>query len=1025
MARPELRRSLGTLVWALVLGAMAPLAVPAAGLAADEPQTQPILRLETGQHTAMINRIDLDAAQRTLITAADDKTVRVWSLPEGRLVRVLRPPQGDGNEGKVFAAALSPDGNVVAAGGWMRLGEDNHSIYLFARTTGRVLRRLTGLGNVVLHITFSPDGRYLAASLASEGIRIWRTEDWRLMLSDRDYQGQTYGMSFARDGRLATVSYDGFVRLYAAPTKITGSQENPGGKPTKKAKLPNDHRGFSIAFSNDGGKIAVGHRDAQGVSVLSARDLALLFSPDASGINSGNISKVMWSADDSYLYAGGSWMQGGRSYIRRWSGGGHGQFVDLLASHNTIMDIKPYGRSGAVYGAADPAFGAYDDDGGTLLERGPDIGDFTSIDEGFRLSRDGGSVQVAMDKNGKDPFRFDLAERRLTFAPAADSSLTSPRWQSQTLRITDWRNNTGPKLNAAPIKLSQYETSRSFAIGPGDRNFVLGTDWALRRFDPSGRELWKQQVPEVVWGVNQPLNGRVAVAAYGDGTVRWHRINDGAEVLTLYVHPDRKRWVLWTPQGYYDASPNAEDLIGWHVNNSRQEAADFYPGSRFRDRFYRPDVIDLVLDTLDPVEAAKRADAEAGRRRPQQEDIRQTLPPSINILAPADGSMVPDGTLKLDYEVRSPSGQPITRVRVLLDGRPLDTTRGFARVQADPPPPATAGRSFITVPVPRREVEVSLIAETDQGVSEPARVHLKAPPLAAPVPVPAAPASPSPRTQVAAVPATTPATTPAVVDTGAGAGAGADLGKPKLYALVVGVSDYARPDMRLQFPAKDARDFATALKGQRGGLYRDVEVKLLTDREVTRDAVIDGLEWLRRQTTANDLAVLFQAGHGVNDNQNKFYFLPATADPDRLRTTAVAGSDVRETLQSIPGRVVAFLDTCHSGNVLGGSTRRGSSDINGLVNELTSAETGVVVFASSTGRQFSLERQEWGNGAFTKALIEGLSGRADLKKEGAIRLNALNYFIAERVKELTGGEQSPNMVRPDSIRDFPIATVTK
>ena len=59
--------------------------------AAAEPPTEPVLRLETGMHTAPITRIDLDAQERYLVTGSEDKTVRVWDLPTGRLLRVLRP----------------------------------------------------------------------------------------------------------------------------------------------------------------------------------------------------------------------------------------------------------------------------------------------------------------------------------------------------------------------------------------------------------------------------------------------------------------------------------------------------------------------------------------------------------------------------------------------------------------------------------------------------------------------------------------------------------------------------------------------------------------------------------------------------------------------------------------------------------------------------------------------------------------------------------------------------------------------
>ena len=61
----------------------------------------------------------------------------------------------------------------------------------------------------------------------------------------------------------------------------------------------------------------------------------------------------------------------------------------------------------------------------------------------------------------------------------------------------------------------------------------------------------------------------------------------------------------------------------------------------------------------------------------------------------------------------------------------------------------------------------------------------------------------------------------------------ADPFKPKLYGLVVGVSDYNDPAMKLTYAAKDARDFDKALKGQKGAYYVDVETRVLTDREAS------------------------------------------------------------------------------------------------------------------------------------------------------------------------------------------------
>ncbi|MCI5191294.1 MAG: hypothetical protein D3905_16225, partial [Candidatus Electrothrix sp. AS4_5] len=54
------------------------LLLPTTVTLAGEPPTAPMLRLETGFHTATINRIATDAQGRWLATASHDKTLRLW-----------------------------------------------------------------------------------------------------------------------------------------------------------------------------------------------------------------------------------------------------------------------------------------------------------------------------------------------------------------------------------------------------------------------------------------------------------------------------------------------------------------------------------------------------------------------------------------------------------------------------------------------------------------------------------------------------------------------------------------------------------------------------------------------------------------------------------------------------------------------------------------------------------------------------------------------------------------------------------
>ena len=96
------------------------------------PDQRPVLRIETGMHSAPIWRVGVDAACRRIATASDDKTVRLWSLPNGKLERTIRMPIGPQNAGMAFATALSPDGRRLAAGGfdaaYLKLGSASLSL---------------------------------------------------------------------------------------------------------------------------------------------------------------------------------------------------------------------------------------------------------------------------------------------------------------------------------------------------------------------------------------------------------------------------------------------------------------------------------------------------------------------------------------------------------------------------------------------------------------------------------------------------------------------------------------------------------------------------------------------------------------------------------------------------------------------------------------------------------------------------------------------------------------------------------
>src|SRR4051794_24560564 len=391
---------------------------------------------------------------------------------------------------------------------------------------------------------------------------------------------------------------------------------------------------------------------------------------------------------------------------------------------------------------------------------------------------------------------FSLPERRL--APGGSAAgLAAARTAAPGLAVEGWQGSTEPSLNGGRLALEPYETARSLAVAPDGRRFVLGSEWALRLFDQAGTELWRRPVPGIAWAVDVSGDGRLVVAAYGDGTIRWHRLSDGEELLALYPHPDRQRWVLWTPEGYYDASPGAEDLIGWQVNRGRDEAPEFYAASRFRDRFHRPDVIDRVLQELDVDRAVAKADAAAPRKQApaQPSVVVASSPPLVSILEPGDNSRAEGGVLRLHYVVEARAGSRVKRVPILIDGQEILSQPGFDVPTDDP----IDGQAAVLIgPKAQR---LAVIAEGEQGSSDPVAIRLQ----------------------------------PSAPEQGR---------KPNLWILAAGVSTYtSQPNLKLNFAAQDAADFVGALKRQAHGLlYENVEVQLLRDREVSWDALDNGLQ---------------------------------------------------------------------------------------------------------------------------------------------------------------------------------------
>ncbi|MBP8310412.1 MAG: caspase family protein, partial [Burkholderiaceae bacterium] len=902
-------------------GALLTLFALAGGTAAQAPATPAAgdvqLRIESGQHAGVVRRLALSPDERRLVTVGDDKTARLWSVPEQSLLAVLRVPIGAGEAGRLYGAAFSPDGREIVVGGSLAGSPGGSRLYFFDAASGRALRSVAIAAGDVKRLVWLKSPEAIAACSASPALLTLVSRDGRALFTDR-FEAPCYGLAAHPDGSLLVATFDGRVRRYAARDR--GSWQAAGGFATE-IRDPQ-----SLAVSPDGRHVAVGYfsrLDARSVAVdvfeLAASSLAKRFV--FTDLTVGNLMSVAWSRDGTSIAAAGTGFNppGFKMPMKRiaWPGG---ETRDAIVANDSVFDIAATSSGDLVLASGDGAWTIAPATGEPRRAQSawPDLRGADHL----KLSADARSVAFSIGP-GEPAQRFDI--RRRLLGPDAGSDLAAPRHSAFSFSVRDWEDNLRPQVAGQALAMEPAEVSRAVALATDNSAAFVGTTRSLRRIERDGTQRWSVRTAAEVRAVNVGADGRVVVTAMGDGTLAWWRAADGLPLMQAFATRDG-RWIVWTSRGHYDASVGAESLIGWHVN--RPGGADFHSIGKFRSAYHRPDVIDRVLDTLDPELALSQAD-DARRVAAQKvldDDLRQRIqavaaappPPPEKVLPPVltvlgERAVRRTSTeLRLEFAVRA-ERQPADSILVRVDGRPIEGARVTLPARQD-------GQSTgsVVVRMPPRDAEVVLFAVAGTLVSEPTQVSFRYEP-----PLPATPGKAPPVTAGKAPPPSSGASPSAAAPGGAAAGAptgsapAAATGAKRLFVVSVGVSEYARSDYNLRLPAKDAGDFLELMKTQAGTLYSTVEGRLLINGDATRARVLEAMNWLRSVVGPQDTGMLFIAGHGVNDAIGQYHFLPHDADVARPSRTAVPESAIRQALSSLKGRAVLFVDTCFAGNVIG------------------------------------------------------------------------------------------------------------
>ena len=243
------------------------------------------------------------------------------------------------------------------------------------------------------------------------------------------------------------------------------------------------------------------------------------------------------------------------------------------------------------------------------------------------------------------------------------------------------------------------------------------------------------------------------------------------------------------------------------------------------------------------------------------------------------------------------------------------------------------------------------------------------------------------------------------------------MGKPKLYGVIVGTSDYEGNTPDLRFAANDASQFSKALDMVSTKMLDSVFIELFvadTGRSSgnwpSKSSLHTAFQEIAAKATSNDILVVFFSGHGTtNVKDGSFYYLTSQFKeenkPDSAEwiNYAISSEELISWINDIPIlKQVVILDACNSGRIFTELTaREGLSNNQQIALDQLNNRTGTFVLAGAESDQQSFETSNIDHGFLTYCLLEGMKGEA--LNGDLVDVHRLFEYAVEQVPIMTSG----------------------
>jgi WD40 repeat protein len=236
-------------------------------------------------HRAWVSSVSFSPDGKTLAFANGDKTIKLWNLHTKTEIATL-----SGHRAPVWRVSFSPDGKTLAS------ASDDKTIKLWNLHTKTEIATLSGHSDRVRSVSFSPDGKTLASASDDKTIKLWNLNTKTEIATLSGHRAWVSSVSFSPDGKtLASASSDKTIKLWNLHTKteivtLSGHSDgvssvsfSPDGKTLASAS---DDKTIKLWNLHTKTEIATLHGHSDGVS-------SVRFSPDGKTLASASLDKTI------------------------------------------------------------------------------------------------------------------------------------------------------------------------------------------------------------------------------------------------------------------------------------------------------------------------------------------------------------------------------------------------------------------------------------------------------------------------------------------------------------------------------------------------------------------------------------------------------------------------------------------------------------------------------------------------------------------------------------------------------------